>query len=68
MEGILMKKKILVAAVSVIMALSMVACGTFTCDLCGQEKSGKKHSQSILGQEITVCDDCVNGVTSLFGF
>ena len=63
-----MKKKIAVAVVSVIMALSLVACGTFTCDLCGDEKSGKKHSSEILGQKITVCDDCYSGVTDLFGF
>lgn len=63
-----MKKKILVALLSVVMAMSLMACGTFTCDLCGEEKSGKKHSSEILGQEITVCDDCVNGVTSMFGF
>lgn len=61
-----MKKKIVVAIVTVVMALSMVACGSFTCDLCGQEKSGKSHKQNIFGEEIVICNDCVEGVSSLF--
>lgn len=60
-----MKKKITAVLLTVATVLSLTACGKFTCDMCGQEKSGKKHTESLLGQEITICDDCYKGVEDL---
>ena len=53
-----MKKKIIAIMLTAATVLSLTACGKFTCDICGQEKSGKKHTESILGQELTICNDC----------
>ena len=62
-----MKKKIGVLLVTVMAALSLTGCGTFKCDMCGEEKSGSKHSYSFLGQDMVICDDCYEGVQILNG-
>ena len=52
-------KKIFAIALLGATVLSFAACGgKFTCDECGQEKSGKKHTEELLGVKITMCDDC----------
>ena len=53
--------------VSLIATLSLTACGTFKCQICEQEKSGSKHEVSMLGQTLTVCDDCYEGMQILNG-
>ena len=50
-----MKKKIAVLFVSLIATI------------CEQEKSGTKHEVSMLGQTLTVCDDCYEGMQILNG-
>lgn len=47
--------------VSVLIVFCLASCGTFKCDMCGQEKNGKSHSAS----DMTVCDDCYNSLNSL---
>ena len=52
-------KKIIVAILVVASLLAtLTACGKFTCDICNEEKSGKKHEDEFLGEKIVVCDDC----------
>ena len=53
-----MKKLICVLLVVVMMATLLTACGKFKCDVCGEEKSGKKYTEEILGEEIEMCKDC----------
>ena len=54
-----MKKVIALVLALVALVATLASCGgKFTCDLCGEEKSGKQHTESILGQEIVYCDDC----------
>ena len=60
-----MKKLICVALLIIAMASMLTACGKFTCDICGKEKSGKKHTDELLGQEIVYCDDCHKGLSDL---
>lgn len=56
-----MKKKIIALLLTVATVVSLTACGApFTCDLCGEEKTGKKYTEEILGQKITYCQDCYN--------
>ena len=65
-----MKKKLAVLFVSVMAVLSLTGCGKFKCDMCGEEKSGTKHEYTLLGQDMTICDDCYEGIKalgSLFG-
>ena len=60
-----MKKLIGALLLVVAMATMLTACGKFTCDLCGEEKSGKKYEKEILGQEVTICKDCQDDINSL---
>ena len=53
-----MKKFIALLLVFVIMATMLCACGSFTCDLCGEKSSGKKYTENFLGEKITYCGDC----------
>lgn len=54
-----MKKKISVLLLTMAAVLSLTACGgKFTCDGCGEEKSGKSYKATFLGEELTLCKDC----------
>ena len=46
---------------------TLTACGKFVCDTCGEEKSGKKHTQSLFGEEIVICDDCYEEIDDFLG-
>ena len=59
-------KRIITLALVGVMSMSFLAgCGKFTCDMCEEEKSGKKHKEELLGEEIVICDDCYEGLQSL---
>ena len=62
--GILMKKKI-ISAILLLGTVFLMACGSFTCDLCGQEKNGKKYEYSLFGEKGTICKDCYKGLQEL---
>ena len=51
-------KRILIALLLVATVFALTACGKFTCDLCHEKKSGKKHEMNLYGLEMTICDDC----------
>lgn len=53
-----MKKRICIALLALAMTLLLTACGSFECGICGKEKSGKRYTDEILGQEVTYCKDC----------
>ena len=53
-----MKKLICILLVVVMMATMLTACGKFKCDLCGEEKSGKKYTGEVLCEEVEYCKDC----------
>ncbi len=60
-----MKKKVLAMVLAMLTVLSLAGCGKFTCDLCSQEKSGKKHTETVMGQKMTICNDCYKGLEDL---
>lgn len=61
-------KKVLAILLVVGMMLALTACGKpFTCDFCGQEKSGKKHTADVYGDEMTICNDCYKDMEALVG-
>lgn len=61
-----MKKKIIALLLTVTTVISLTACGKpFTCDLCGEEKTGKKYKETVLGVEITYCNDCYKDLKEL---
>lgn len=57
-EKVMKKRKFLAVLLATVSILSLTGCGKFTCDMCGEEKSGKKHEETLLGESITICDDC----------
>ena len=60
-----MKKLIGVIALAAIVVSMLAACGKFTCDICGEEKSGKKHEEEVFGMEVVYCDDCYDALNDL---
>lgn len=62
-----MKRFISILLLVVVLATMLTACGKFTCDMCGEEKSGKKHEESMLGESIVICDDCYKALEDLAG-
>lgn len=60
-----MKRLICVLLLVVMMVTMLTACGKFECDLCGDEKSGKKYETEFLGQEIVICKDCYEDLEAL---
>ena len=63
-----MKKFVTFVLLGALLATLTACSGSFTCDLCGEEKSGKKHTSKEAGIEMTVCDDCYKGLNELFGY
>lgn len=59
-----MKKKI-IATILLLGTVFLMACGSFTCDLCGQEKSGKQYEYSLLGAKGAICKDCYKELQEL---
>ena len=60
-----MKKIICVVLLVALMATLLTACGVFECDLCGENKFGIKHEESLFGETITYCDDCKEDLEDL---
>lgn len=53
-----MKRKILILLAAAMATLSLTACGSFTCDLCGEEGKGGGYKTTVWGEEVTICKDC----------
>ena len=60
-----MKKLISVLLLVSVLATLLTACGKFECDLCGEEKSGKKYERELLGESIDICKDCYEELEEL---
>ena len=59
-------KKIICSIVLILATmLCIVGCAKFTCDMCGEEKSGKQHEDEFLGEKIVYCDDCYKELEEL---
>ena len=58
-----MKKLICVLLLVVMMTSLLAGCiGSFTCDVCGEDKFGIYTEEEILGEKITYCSDCKDEV------
>ncbi len=62
-------KRIVSTLTLLALLLSLVACGggSFTCDTCGKEKTGKSYQETLLGEKITICKDCYDDMKALMG-
>lgn len=62
-----MKRKISFLLLIVAVVMSLTACGKFTCDFCGEEKSGKNHKSNMMGEDVVICQDCYNEMQGFYG-
>lgn len=54
-----MKKKMRLLALLCVVLLLLTACaGSFFCDLCGRESTGRKNKRPFMGEELTICNQC----------
>ena len=62
-----MKKKIATLVLVTLSVLALAACGAepFTCDMCGEEKTGKSY-KSTTEEDMTVCEECYKMINDLF--
>lgn len=60
-----MKRLIGIFMLVLTVATMFTACGKFTCDLCEEEKSGKKYKDEFLGEEVIICKDCYKELEEL---
>jgi len=60
-----MKKILFTMLLVATLVLTLTSCGKFTCDLCGKEKSGKRYTEEVLGQEVTYCKECHDSLEDL---
>ena len=57
-----MKKYLTMTLVLLLTVASLTACGKFTCDICGKESTGTKHTATVMGEKVTICDDCYDAI------
>jgi len=60
-------KKIISLVCVLALALSLAACGKFTCENCGEKKSGKQYTVEVFGEKAKVCKDCKAEIDALLG-
>lgn len=60
-----MKKIICLILVVLTLCSLLAACSSFECDICGEKKTGKKHTEKLFGEEIVYCDDCYKSLQEL---
>ena len=60
-----MKKLISILLLVVVLVTMLTACGKFKCDLCRDEKTGKKYETEVFGQEVEICKDCYEDLESI---
>lgn len=60
--------KIILGLSVFILMFSLVACGNkaFMCDICNKEKVGKSYASQMMGQEVTICEECYKQLNETF--
>jgi uncharacterized lipoprotein YehR (DUF1307 family) len=60
-----MKKFALVLAMVSLLSVLLCGCGKFTCDICREEKTGKRYEDEKFGVEVVICKDCKEDLDDL---
>lgn len=60
-----MKKFVALLMLVIVVATLFCGCGKFTCDICGEEKTGRKYTEEIMGEKISYCKDCKEDLEAL---
>lgn len=55
-------KRIGAFAAAAVLTLSLSGCGKKTCSVCGKSFSSGGQTTEILGQEISICGDCLKSM------
>ncbi len=64
-----MKERIIALLLTMTTVISLTACGAaFTCEVCGEEKTGKKYKETLLGEKVVCCKDCKEDIEELKNF
>jgi uncharacterized lipoprotein YehR (DUF1307 family) len=64
-EGKNMKKIAILLALVCLVSVLLCGCGKFECELCGEEKSGKKYEGEVMGRTVVYCEECKEQVDSI---
>ena len=61
-----MMKRVISLIVCFVLCLGLLCgCGKFECELCGEEKSGKKYEGEVMGRTVVYCQECKEQVDSI---
>lgn len=62
-------KQIILSLITILLLLGLTACGSkiFECDVCNEEKSGKSYKSQLMGDKITICEDCYKDMNDFIG-
>ena len=60
-----MKRMISFILMLTLVAALLAGCCSFQCDLCGEEKTGKKYTGDLMGEKITYCGECKEALEEL---
>lgn len=60
----IIKRSISVLAIAAAV-LTISGCSSKTCSVCGKTYSGGGATQTIMGQEVNVCPDCINAAGNI---
>ena len=59
-------KKIVISMLLILsLAVMLASCGSITCDICKQEKSGSKNEATIGSKTYVYCEDCNDKIEEL---
>jgi uncharacterized CHY-type Zn-finger protein len=59
-------KKISIMMLLMVITVLLTACEKYTCVVCSEEKGGKHYRAVLNEQEIVVCENCYQELTSAF--
>lgn len=62
-------KQMFIVLITILSLLGLTACGSkiFECDICNEERSGKSYKSQLMGDEITICEDCYKNMNDFIG-
>lgn len=62
-------KQMFIVIITILSLLGLTACGSeiFECDICNEERTGESYKSQLMGDEITICEDCYKNMNDFIG-